>query len=821
MAVPEQTPYKEYTANGVTKIFPLEFDVLEQDHLIVLVNDLEPSVGSWSLDAVNDSVVFALPPANGANIKIRRDTPLERPNDYGNYNATLKPTTVNTDFDNIWRKLQEMGVLNWMIDNNIRDLNEYVDSLNDETKAIFLQMIQEQGTSLEQLDAYVDQLYKNLANVAADNGWFAEFVADGDENQKQINDKTTRYCKNISELLDIPVRVNGQEVSVTCLRQGGDFYFDKNRKNENNGGTCFNGWVRKYYGSVYLDWFLTADPATNDCSLALENALKTSRGVKCSGREYLFTNRVGIPDNEQSNYAWRVIKIHGDGDTVFNIDSKLHGRAVFTSEKAKADPELETDAYVGKIDFWGINFWGVNTTRGFELTEENKNITDIVFDGDRLYSVHASKCNFIHLKNVLKCIQSRGSIEGGNAYSQSFDFSDNRFFHNTKIVEADTLIDFTFFKNKCDKNYAGVYAKSKAAGTTSASVIRIDHNLWQASGQFIDLDGDVVAGSIDKNYFEYNIYEDVLINKCQIKIKGNTNGLFIGVNAFGGQIDFNGYNTDYMDIILEDKPYDDSGRTDVLKSKPVLMSNFSTSRQLVSASRAIQIGNSSPYFIQNGWIKDTNPYNYFNSKGLHSHQENDVSFARGIFNKPLEYQSPAVDGHIVKTHRDSDASVIVAILDLSRLEDGPSKNKLSTLTGELDCNIEWIRDSLTIGNVSAKIHVSIIQTGYGSNASSQYNQVRVNAKLMSIIQPFDIPIVSSNPTNLMKKQFVEPDVSAVIESLGGGRYAIRLTNYLGVSSGTFGAPLDIYNSFTWKSSVGCRDNQDQVGNSVTFIGFWW
>ena len=173
MAVPEQTPYKEFTANGVTKIFPLEFDVLEQDHLIVLVNDLEPSVGSWSLDAQNDTVVFALPPANGANIKIRRDTPLSRSTDYESYNNSFRPKPVNDDMDNIWRKLQEMGVLNWMIDNNIKDLNEYVDGLNDETKAIFLQMIQEQGTSLEQLDSYVDQLYKNLAEVAAGNGWFA------------------------------------------------------------------------------------------------------------------------------------------------------------------------------------------------------------------------------------------------------------------------------------------------------------------------------------------------------------------------------------------------------------------------------------------------------------------------------------------------------------------------------------------------------------------------------------------------------------------------------------------------------------------------
>ena len=109
MAVPEQTPYKEYTANGITKIFPLEFDVLEQDHLIVLVNDLEPSVGSWSLDALNDTVVFALPPANGANIKIRRDTPVLRTCDYASYDNSFRPDSINDDFDKIILILQEKG----------------------------------------------------------------------------------------------------------------------------------------------------------------------------------------------------------------------------------------------------------------------------------------------------------------------------------------------------------------------------------------------------------------------------------------------------------------------------------------------------------------------------------------------------------------------------------------------------------------------------------------------------------------------------------------------------------------------------------------
>ena len=200
-------------------------------------------INGTTLDAQNDTVVFALPPANGANIKIRRDTPLSRSTDYESYNNSFRPKPVNDDMDNIWRKLQEMGVINWMIDNNIKDLNEYVDGLNDETKAIFLQMIQEQGTSLEQLDSYIDQLYKNLAEVAAGNGWFAEFVADGEENQKQINDKTTQYVISLDVLLSLPIRTNKMQVNVGGL-QGGHFTYNELRKLENDGISVYNGWER-------------------------------------------------------------------------------------------------------------------------------------------------------------------------------------------------------------------------------------------------------------------------------------------------------------------------------------------------------------------------------------------------------------------------------------------------------------------------------------------------------------------------------------------------------------------------------------------------
>ncbi|WHP06840.1 SGNH/GDSL hydrolase family protein [Acinetobacter corruptisaponis] len=113
MAVPEQIPYKEYVANGTTTVFPLEFYCEKQEFLIVTVNGIEPENGQWSL--TDNAVIFLTAPINQAKVIIKRDTPLERNTDYQTYNNSFRPEPVNYDFDQIWRKLQELGVADWLL----------------------------------------------------------------------------------------------------------------------------------------------------------------------------------------------------------------------------------------------------------------------------------------------------------------------------------------------------------------------------------------------------------------------------------------------------------------------------------------------------------------------------------------------------------------------------------------------------------------------------------------------------------------------------------------------------------------------------------
>lgn len=232
MPVADQTPYKEYVANGTTTTFPLEFDCDSADHLIVKINDVDiPALNNWSLNTISGSVVFNTAPLNTSTIILQRDTPLTRDTDYESYGNSFRPKPVNKDFDRIWLKLQELGVIDWLLGNKInalRDyvdselsgLHDYIDSQNDELKNYLLAQIYEQGVALSQLESYYEYIFQRLNEISTGNGWDASFVADGNETQKQINDKTIQSVETVDDLRNFIPRMNGQVVYVKGFRSG-------------------------------------------------------------------------------------------------------------------------------------------------------------------------------------------------------------------------------------------------------------------------------------------------------------------------------------------------------------------------------------------------------------------------------------------------------------------------------------------------------------------------------------------------------------------------------------------------------------------------
>ncbi|QXA07977.1 hypothetical protein I6L27_00070 [Acinetobacter pittii] len=208
MPVQVQTPYKEYTANGVTTVFPLEFDCDKSEYLIVSLDGNEASVGSWTLSG--ESVVFNTAPANGVIVLLQRNTPYQRTTNYQSYDNSFRPSPVNKDFDLIWWKLQELGVADWILGNRIDALKNYVDERDDELRAYLMEEIRKQGVALDQLEEYYNYLMSRLAQIAVDRGWDSSFVTYNGLNQKQINDG----LESFSELLLIDKPLNNTRILV-------------------------------------------------------------------------------------------------------------------------------------------------------------------------------------------------------------------------------------------------------------------------------------------------------------------------------------------------------------------------------------------------------------------------------------------------------------------------------------------------------------------------------------------------------------------------------------------------------------------------------
>ena len=56
MAVPEQTPYIEHIGNGVTTSFALKFQCESKDHLIVMVDEIEPPISSKEREQITAAI---------------------------------------------------------------------------------------------------------------------------------------------------------------------------------------------------------------------------------------------------------------------------------------------------------------------------------------------------------------------------------------------------------------------------------------------------------------------------------------------------------------------------------------------------------------------------------------------------------------------------------------------------------------------------------------------------------------------------------------------------------------------------------------------
>lgn len=108
MPVSVQTPYNQYTGNGVATVYAYEFQLLSADDLTVTIDGVVTTAYTLSGLGVDSggNVTFSAAPANGTTVLIRRTVLLSRETDYqtaGDFEADV----VDADFDRLWMAVQD------------------------------------------------------------------------------------------------------------------------------------------------------------------------------------------------------------------------------------------------------------------------------------------------------------------------------------------------------------------------------------------------------------------------------------------------------------------------------------------------------------------------------------------------------------------------------------------------------------------------------------------------------------------------------------------------------------------------------------------
>lgn len=110
MTVPQQTPYKSYTGNGVTTAYPIGFLCLQAGDLGVYVNGAKLTLVDYTItDLTADTggtVTFNVAPADGVQVFFNLEVVPERLTDY-KYAGDFFSSVVNGDFDRIWLAIQQ------------------------------------------------------------------------------------------------------------------------------------------------------------------------------------------------------------------------------------------------------------------------------------------------------------------------------------------------------------------------------------------------------------------------------------------------------------------------------------------------------------------------------------------------------------------------------------------------------------------------------------------------------------------------------------------------------------------------------------------
>ncbi|WP_334069853.1 hypothetical protein [Acinetobacter colistiniresistens] len=424
MAVPVQTPFIEYTANGVTTSFDLGFDCDESEYLIVTLDGDDAPVGSWSLTGT--TIIFLSAPGNGVIVGILRNTPLERTTNYQLYDNSLKPKPVNKDFDLIWWKLQEIWVQITLIWSALHSkVNLLWAALNKEVKDRI------QGDL--DIRAWVQVLLNNIA-------------VDG-----ILNTLAITSIDSINDLKDI-VPWNGRIIYVKSYylglnKGGGTRIYDFSRRNTNDGYLCINGWVLQATASTSPFMAGAKGDGLFDDTTAIQKHVNANNVVNMQNGKWKITKKILIPSRRVIDLRGSDLHADNGADPIFEFEIAgdglyiLHGGGAITGTAdsfLKCAGKTNTPSSIGdyasqiRLDGVLISSETIDKFLDFQMAVRQ------VF----MHKVHAYARNGINANG--KCVEVKGhgciiygstdsvatygiklrAPGGGASYSEGFHFTD-------------------------------------------------------------------------------------------------------------------------------------------------------------------------------------------------------------------------------------------------------------------------------------------------------------------------------------------------------------------------------------------------------------
>lgn len=543
-------------------------------------------------------------------------------------------------------------------------------------------------------------------------GWSADFVVDGDENQRQINRSTIRTVETIADLIAIQNPYTGRTIQVLDDLRGGKFEYKASRASENNGGTVFNGWVRQYVGGVYAEWFGADNTGQIDIGPSLQKCYDISRAVSLGDGDFLLTSVVGLP--YVSNYGDDDIRLIGTGQTKVVVNSTT---PVFTSKASLSNPNSTENLFCGKVYTNGITF--------------SSTIADSkIFNLDRIYNFTSGDNTYYKIGSVGYSSVLRG--EENIPYIQSVQFLGGKMSECDHAIDGFAAFNVEWENVQCEgcgdllnfKDYVNTGGQTIKSRIQS---LRINGGLHEGGGLLLRA-SNVYSLKVDGSYLESNIAFGAAINKCNILLTPDYSYNLAGsiknltcANVFTADDEWQD-----IKIVYDNIPY--SSSTSHL-GRVTVSDCFTTAYYLFNKDSYVRHSNN-----QTGYSQALSDASY--TPQPFSHLENKVSYWYRDFTN-------------LTTAKMSAGNLQLPILKTNLIKQYTKET--SGCTFDLDVKIEIMNATVSIGYIALKIHGTLMsaltKTQQSSGDTSIPDRLYCFANMISIVQA-DKTVVNGSGTTM-------------------------------------------------------------------------